>query len=74
MLTSNIHLAGNTHMTKKEIIKSLNQEMKAIRRDVRKDGSSVRDWPSIDVDRMNPNEAFNRGYYRALTAIKTLLK
>lgn len=34
---------------------------------------NVAEWEMVDVDDMDSNEAFNRGYYRALQACYRLL-
>lgn len=44
--------------------KVINKELKSIEKEY-----DIDSWLEIDVDDMNPSEAFNRGYYRALFQI-----
>ena len=54
---------------KSNIKKEIASEMKAITREY-----SVCSWKDQKVEEMEPEEAFNRGYYRALQNVLSAIK
>ena len=55
-------------MNNENIIKKIKKEIKTIEKEY-----DTADWDFVDVDRMNSDEAFNRGYYRALQNFNKML-
>lgn len=55
-------------MYKQDIKKEITRELKQIEREY-----DVANWDYTDVDRMLPDEAYNRGYYRAYSSILSML-
>lgn len=55
-------------MNNKNITKNIEKEIKTIEKEY-----DTTDWDFTDVDKMNPNEAYNRGYYRALQSFIKML-
>ena len=55
-------------MTNKEIIKDIKKEIKEIEKEY-----DITEWDYTYTDRMEPSEAFNRGYHRALTSTLKIL-
>jgi hypothetical protein len=56
-------------MTIKKIIKELKAELKDIEKDY-----DPSDWDYQDVDKLDSNEAYARGYYRAYESVLSMLK
>lgn len=57
-----------------KVIKDIKDEMSEIRRDLKRQGFTIKDYECVDVEDMCGNDAFNRGYYRALESILSDLK
>ncbi len=56
------------------MIYDIKTEMSAIKKDLKAQGLSVKEWECLEVEDMNGNEAFTRGYYRALESILSDIK
>lgn len=56
-----------------QTIKNLKREIRGEMKDIASD-YRVGSWDYQRVERMSPDEAFNRGYYRALHGILKALK
>ena len=55
-------------MTNKQIIEDIKKEIKEIKKDY-----DITEWDSINVDKMESGDAYNRGYYRALASTLKIL-
>lgn len=56
-------------MATQDTIKEIDRELASIEREY-----VVADWDSVKVENMQPEEAYNRGYYRALQSAKNSLE
>lgn len=52
----------------KKLIAQIDRELKAIEKEF-----DISSWDYQEVERMYPEEAFNRGFYRALEQVKSVL-
>ncbi len=53
-------------MNTQEIVKELKREIASIKREY--GAGTVKAWDTLDVENMEANEAYTRGYYRACMA------
>ena len=56
-------------MDNQEIKKQIKKELKQIEREY-----DSNDWDHKDIDKMSPDEAYNRGYFRAYRSVLNFFK